>query len=117
MADYVTKFKHPEDPPTWISHYRGSWSSKRKERLDCPGKLLDVQPGHHLQGYEHKERLEHSTQRQIFKEWERKRERENGLLEKAKGHVSCGDENSQATFDQRKLTGTTSVQPEQYCVQ
>ena len=66
MADHVTKFKHPKDPPTWISHYRGSWSSKRKERLDCLGKLLDVQPGNHLQGYEHKERLEHSTQRQIF---------------------------------------------------
>ena len=27
--------------------------------------------GHYLQGYEHKERLEHSTQRQIFKELER----------------------------------------------
>ena len=46
---------------------------------------MAVQPGHHLQGYEHKERLEHSTQRQIFKELERDRdrERENGLLKKA----------------------------------
>ena len=46
---------------------------------------MDVQPGHHLQGYEHKERLEQSTQRQIFKELERERER---FIEKGHGAMS-----------------------------
>ena len=53
-----------------------SWqlSSKRKERLDSPGILLDVQ------GYKHKERLKHSTERQGFKELER----EEGQIDRQK---------------------------------
>ena len=30
-----------------------------------------------------------------------------GITCHIRGHVNCGDEHSQATFDQRKVTGTT----------
>ena len=70
VADHVTKCKHPEDPQLGFLTIVAAEAVKEKKRLDSPGKLLDVQLGHHLHGYEHKERLEveHSTQRQIFKE-------------------------------------------------
>ena len=67
MADHVTNFKHPKYPQLGFITIVAVEAVKEKKDIDCPGKLLDVQPGHHFQGYEHKERLEHSTQRQIFK--------------------------------------------------
>ena len=69
MADHVTKFKQPEDPQLGFLTIVAVEAVKEKKDLT----VRDVQPGHHLQGYEHKERLEHSTQRQIFKELERER--------------------------------------------
>ena len=56
VADHVTKFKHPEDPQLGFLIIVAAEAVKWKKRLDCPGKLLDVQAGHNLQGYEHKER-------------------------------------------------------------
>ena len=51
-----------------------------------------MQSQHHLQGYEHKERLEHSTQKQIFKESDfrdRQREREREwFIKKSHGPMS-----------------------------
>ena len=49
------------------------------------GPRTDFFSGHHLQGYEHKERLERNTQRQIFKELERQRE---WFIEKHHGAMS-----------------------------
>ena len=47
----------------------------------------------------------------VLKDRSSKRERERIVyLKRPWGHVNCGDEHSQATFDQGKVTGTTSVQ-------
>ena len=51
-GNHVTKFKHPEDPQLGFLTIVTVEAVKEKERPDCPGKLLDVQPGHHLQEYD-----------------------------------------------------------------
>ena len=51
VADHVTKFKYPEDPQLGFLTIVTVEAVKEKERPDCRGKLLDVQPGHHLQEY------------------------------------------------------------------
>ena len=54
----------------------------------------------------------------VLKDRSSKRERERIVyLKRPWGHVNCGDEHSQATFDQGKVTGTTSVQTRWYCIQ
>ena len=66
MADHVTKFKHPEDPQLGFLTIVAVEVVKEKKDL------IVWEPSSR---YKHKERLEHSTQRKIFKELERERDR------------------------------------------
>ena len=80
MADHVTKFKHPEDPQLgFLTIVAGEAVKEKKDLI-----VLENYWMCNL-GTIFKKRLEHSTQRQIFKKLERERERENGLLKKAMG--------------------------------
>ena len=84
VADHETNFKHPEDPPIGFLTIVAVEAVKEKKDFMVRENYWICNLGTIF-----KERLEYSTERQIFKELEREREgegeRENSLLKKTMG--------------------------------